>query len=249
MESYPERAGRNTVTVDRWPIGSGDRASDTRHMDAGKVLVVDDDEAIRSPLREALGERGYEVFEAVDGPSALQAAHDCRPDAVLLDVGLPGRDGFAVLAELKADGALRDVPVLMVTAWADPVLVTKALDRGAVDHLRKPFDLPDVERRLAAALAPAADPGAAEGTPIRFGAGELEEPVAAAVERRLRSVARGGDVVAREPDGSFVVVVRGADASAMTIVARRLQDAVTARPVDTAAGAVRVRLQPVGDRA
>jgi DNA-binding response OmpR family regulator len=215
-------------------------------MRAGRVLVVEDDEAIRLLLQEALSSRGYEIFEAVDGLSAVPAALDCRPDAVLLDVGLPGMDGFAVLARLKEDEGLRDVPVLMVTAWADPVLVTKALDRGAADHLRKPFDLADLDRRLAAALDP---PRAAEagGAAVHLVAGKaLEEPVAAAVERRLRAVARGGDVVTREPDGSFVVTVRGADAGAAAAVGRRMQEAVAARPVDTAGAAVRVRLQPVG---
>jgi len=217
-------------------------------MCSGRVLVVEDDEANRLLLQEALSGWGYEIFEAADGPAAMSTALDCRPDAVLLDVGLPGLDGLAVLARLKGDERLRDVPVLMVTAWADPALVTKALDRGAADHLRKPFDLADLERRLAAVLEPPDDAGADAATVRLVAADPLDEPVAAAVERRLRAVARGGDVVTREPDGSYVVAVRGADAGAAAAVGRRMQEAVAARPVDTAAAAVRVRLEPVGHR-
>jgi diguanylate cyclase (GGDEF)-like protein len=98
-----------------------------------------------------LEERGYELFEAVDGPSALPAARDCAPDVVLLDVGLPGMDGFGVLALLKNDEHLHDTPVLMVTAWAEPELIAKALDRGAHDYVRKPFDIGELSARVDAA--------------------------------------------------------------------------------------------------
>jgi diguanylate cyclase (GGDEF)-like protein len=133
----------------------------------GKVLVVEDDPAIRQLLQAVLVGAGHTVFEAADGHSALPAAHDTQPDVVLLDVGLPGIDGFEVLARLKADDGLRRVPVIMVTAWAEPVLVAKALDRGAHDFVRKPFDVDELTKRVEAAVALGQDPDfLADGAPV-----------------------------------------------------------------------------------
>jgi two-component system cell cycle response regulator len=112
------------------------------------VLVVEDDESIRRLLCAVLGARGYEVIEVGDGPSALPAARESRPDVVLLDVGLPGLDGFGVLELLKDDEELAAVPVLMVTAWAESDLIAKALDRGAHDYVRKPFDVDELGARV-----------------------------------------------------------------------------------------------------
>ena len=119
--------------------------------ESGKVLVVEDDDGIRRLIREVLGARGYEVHEVADGLSALGAALAYRPDVVLLDIGLPGLDGFGVLEQLKDYAELARIPVLMVTAWAEPELVTKALDRGAHDYIRKPFDISELAARVDAA--------------------------------------------------------------------------------------------------
>lgn len=118
----------------------------------GKILIVEDDPAIRALLRAVFEGAGHEVFEVADGLAALGAAQEARPDIVLLDVGLPGLDGFGVLGRLKDDPELRDVPVIMVTAWAEPALVAKALDRGAHDYVRKPFDVKELAARVEAAL-------------------------------------------------------------------------------------------------
>src|SRR5438128_1801762 len=93
----------------------------------GKVLIVEDDPAIRMLVRAVLEGEGFAIAEAIDGTAALPAARAARPDLILLDVGLPGLDGFGVLDLLTADADLRGVPVLMVTAW--PLLaVVDALD-------------------------------------------------------------------------------------------------------------------------
>lgn len=118
----------------------------------GKIVVVEDDPSIRQLLRAVLEAAGHEVIEVVDGPTAVPTVREAMPDAVLLDIGLPGIDGFAVLGMLKDDEALRHIPVLMVTAWAEPVLVAKALDRGAHDYVRKPFDVAELSARVAAAV-------------------------------------------------------------------------------------------------
>ncbi|MEA2387068.1 MAG: two-component system, OmpR family, response regulator RpaA [Thermoleophilaceae bacterium] len=113
-----------------------------------RVLVVEDDLAIQLLITETLRMRGYETATAADGPSALPAALEQRPDLVLLDIGLPGFDGFEVLARLKADETLRDVPVIMVTAWGEPDVMTQALEAGALDYVRKPFNVDDLLQRV-----------------------------------------------------------------------------------------------------
>jgi diguanylate cyclase (GGDEF)-like protein len=117
-----------------------------------KILVVEDDPQIRMLIEAVLGANGHEVVGVGDGPSAVPTARRERPDVILLDVGLPGMDGFAVLGLLKDDEELRDVPVLMVTAWAEPELVARALDRGAHDYVRKPFGTAELAARVEAAL-------------------------------------------------------------------------------------------------
>jgi len=118
----------------------------------GRILIVEDDPAIRELLKAVLEAGGHEVFEVGDGLSAHPTARDVKPDVVLLDVGLPGIDGFAVLGLLKDDPELKHVPVIMVTAWAEPDLVVKAMDRGALDYIRKPFDISELSARVDAAL-------------------------------------------------------------------------------------------------
>ena len=119
--------------------------------DQGRVLLVEDDEAIRRLMAEVLSARGYVVDEVGDGLSALGAVLALRPDVVLLDIGLPGLDGFGVLAQLKDHAQTAQIPVVMVTAWAEPELVSKALDRGAHDYIRKPFDIAELGARVDAA--------------------------------------------------------------------------------------------------
>jgi two-component system, cell cycle response regulator len=121
-------------------------------MPEARILVVEDDAEIRQLIGAVLGTQGHTVFEAHDGLAALPAAQEHEPEVVLLDLGLPGLDGFGVLEQLKADPALRDVPVLMVTAWAETELVAKALRLGAFDYVRKPFDIAELVARVDAAL-------------------------------------------------------------------------------------------------
>jgi diguanylate cyclase (GGDEF)-like protein len=119
---------------------------------AGKVLVVEDDLTIRQLIRAVLTGHGHAVSEVGDGLAALEAAQRDRPDVVLLDIGLPGQDGFAVLAELKKDTDLHAIPVLMVTAWDDIERVSRALNGGAHDYVRKPFAATELAARVEAAL-------------------------------------------------------------------------------------------------
>ncbi|HLO66459.1 MAG TPA: response regulator [Holophaga sp.] len=101
------------------------------------VLLVDDDPDLRDTLGRILARDGYQVLIAKDGPEGLRVARESRPGIIVLDVILPGMDGWEVLAALKADPAVADIPVVMHTILDD---VQKGLSLGAVDFLGKPFE-------------------------------------------------------------------------------------------------------------
>lgn len=124
-----------------------------------RVLVVDDEPDIRDVIRINLEAEGYEVTTAADGASALRAAADRRPDAIFLDVLMPGLDGWAVLRELKAaDARLADVPVVMVTALSQSEERLRGAIEGAVRYLTKPFHPRDLLSALDDVLGPDAPP-------------------------------------------------------------------------------------------
>ncbi len=109
---------------------------------AAKILVVDDDCTIRRNLVRFLQSEGYEALEAANGDEALTSFRAADPDAVLLDLKMPGRDGLEVLGELGP--ALADLPVIVVTAFGGSAAAIEAMRRGAYDYLSKPFDLDEV---------------------------------------------------------------------------------------------------------
>jgi DNA-binding response OmpR family regulator len=115
-----------------------------------KVLVVDDDPELLPLLAFALRQGGWLVIEAASGEQALAAFGDERPDLVVLDVNLPGIDGFEVLRRLRADGAT--APVLMLTVRGGEEDVVRGLDLGADDYLTKPFSPRTLLARLRALL-------------------------------------------------------------------------------------------------
>ncbi len=120
-------------------------------MDAAtKVLVADDDRTIRRNLVKLLESEGYTALEAADGDDALESIRSHAPDAVLLDLKMPGRDGLEVLNELGS--ALADLPVIVVTAFGGSSAAIEAMRRGAYDYLSKPFDLDELMLTLKRAL-------------------------------------------------------------------------------------------------
>jgi two-component system, OmpR family, response regulator MprA len=130
-----------------------------------KVLVVDDDRALRDALRRALELTGHEVLLAENGQQALSQVAAAAPDSVVLDVGMPGMSGLEVCRRLRASG--NRVPVLMLTAREAVADRIDGLDAGADDYLVKPFDLGELQARLRALLR-RAGAEAAEG-PLAIG--------------------------------------------------------------------------------
>jgi two-component system response regulator MtrA len=117
----------------------------------GRILVVDDDAALAEMLTIVLKGEGYAVGVCYDGGSALNAFHDFHPDAVLLDVMLPGRDGIEVCRQIRAES---DVPVIMLTARTDTTDVVRGLEAGADDYVVKPFKPKELIARIRAQTRP-----------------------------------------------------------------------------------------------
>jgi DNA-binding response OmpR family regulator len=116
----------------------------------GRVLVVDDEPMVRDTLGQVLVEEGYVVDVAIDGASALAAVHNARPDAILLDLMMPGMNGRQFLQELRADSDYAQVPVLLMTAVHGMSVNLAAA--GASELLEKPFDVDDLLNKVALAV-------------------------------------------------------------------------------------------------
>ena len=108
------------------------------------ILVIDDDFANRRVLQLLLKRNGYVAVLAGDGCAGLRLARETQPDLVLLDFFMPGEDGFEVLAQLKADPALRDIPVVIFTVLVREESERQALELGAAAYVTKPFDIDEV---------------------------------------------------------------------------------------------------------
>ena len=105
-----------------------------------RVLVVDDEAPIRLLCRVNLEAEGMNVLEAPDGPSGLELARLERPDAVLLDVMMPGLDGWTVAERLLADEETREIPIVFLTARADLRDRARGMDLGGLGYVTKPFN-------------------------------------------------------------------------------------------------------------
>jgi two-component system, OmpR family, response regulator MprA len=162
-----------------------------------KILVVDDDRAVRDALRRALTLGGYDVQVAEDGAQALDMVVQSLPDAVVLDLGMPGIDGLEVCRRLRQ--LENRVPILILTARDAVSDRIDGLDQGADDYLVKPFDVGELKARLRALLRRSGPDGAdgaadGDGEALSFGQVRLDP-------------ARHGAVVGEE-QGSFVELTR-----------------------------------------
>jgi two-component system, cell cycle response regulator len=116
--------------------------------EASTILIVDDDPIAREALEALLSSKGYQMVSAANGFEGLARAAEYTPDAVLLDVMMPGMNGFEVCERLRADARLAEVPIIMVTALDDRDARLQGLRAGADDFVSKPFDSLELEVRL-----------------------------------------------------------------------------------------------------
>ena len=112
------------------------------------ILVADDDPQILTMLGIRLSKRGYQVVEAADGLQTLDKARQEHPDLVLLDVMMPGKNGWEVAKELRADEELRNVGIVMLTAIGERVNEMTSPLYGADAYVDKPFDFSDLEKKI-----------------------------------------------------------------------------------------------------
>jgi two-component system, OmpR family, KDP operon response regulator KdpE len=136
-----------------------------------QLLLVEDDAAIRVALIRALTERGHAVTSTSSAMDALKMVLDAPPDLIILDLGLPGLDGFEALRMLRA---VSKIPVVVATARDDEAEIVKALDAGADDYIVKPFGTGQIEARIRAVLRRSEDQQAKRSAPIEVGALRLD---------------------------------------------------------------------------
>ena len=121
-------------------------------MTAPLILIGDNSQVVREVLRWHLESHSYQVVEATDGAESLALARQQKPTVILLSVEMPTLNGHEVLARLKADPAVRDTPVVFITAHTETTDIVEGLRLGAHDYLRKPFEPAEVIARVSAAV-------------------------------------------------------------------------------------------------
>ena len=114
-----------------------------------KILIVDDEPHLRRFLRAGLPPHGYECIEAGTGSEALKLFAKEKPEAIILDLGLPDQDGFTIIQHIRSSGL---TPIVVLSARSDVEGKVKALELGADDYVTKPFDMAELLARLKAAL-------------------------------------------------------------------------------------------------
>ena len=120
------------------------------------VLVVEDDPSLGEVIITALRDEGMDARLAHDGDEAMRMVDQLSPSAMVLDLMMPKRDGFSVLRELRADGRISRLPVIVVTAIFGMSERLYATELGAADYVTKPFELDDLITRVRALLSPTA---------------------------------------------------------------------------------------------
>lgn len=119
----------------------------------GTILIVDDVKALAQLLAKMLEERGYRILMVHSGQEALQTASTAVPDLILLDINMPGMDGYEVCSRLKQDATTYDIPVIFCSALGDTTDKVKAFSHGGVDYITKPFEVGEVLARVQNHLA------------------------------------------------------------------------------------------------
>ncbi|OGZ27326.1 MAG: hypothetical protein A2365_00115 [Candidatus Nealsonbacteria bacterium RIFOXYB1_FULL_40_15] len=124
-----------------------------------KILVVEDDKFLRELISQKILKEGYDIAEAVDGEKGIEAVKKEKPDLVLLDLILPGIDGFEVLARIKADPEISNVPVIILSNLGQKDDIEKGLKMGASDYLIKAHFTPgEIIEKVRSVLKPESAP-------------------------------------------------------------------------------------------
>jgi diguanylate cyclase (GGDEF)-like protein len=116
------------------------------------ILVIDDSPDVHALVRVRLGKEQVDILSASDGPSGVAAAREFRPDLILLDIDMPGRDGFDTCADLKADSTTRNIPVIFLSGASATMDKIRGLELGATDYVTKPFDPAELLARVQSSL-------------------------------------------------------------------------------------------------
>jgi len=116
------------------------------------ILIADDDPEILSLLSIRLSRTGYKVLEAVDGEQTLSAVREHFPDLIILDVMMPGKNGWEVAKELRHDPRFRDIGIVMLTAIGEKINEMTSPLYGADEYVDKPFEFADLEAKISAVL-------------------------------------------------------------------------------------------------
>ena len=205
-----------------------------------RVLIVEDNHDLAFGLRNNLEIEGYDVEVAEDGPAGLAAARGRRPDLIVLDLMLPGLDGYRVLRQLRDDGLT--APVLILTAKGEEADKVLGFRLGADDYVTKPFGLLELLARVEALLR-RSRPGSAHGTQGSLRFGDVE------VALSTRTVTRAGQEVPLTPMEFDLLVAllrrQGAVASRLELLREVWghSSAVLTRTVDTHIGELRRKLE------
>lgn len=210
-------------------------------MGPHRILVVDDEPAIQRLLSTTLIAQGYEVDQALTAADAVKYVRRRAPDLVLLDLGLPDRDGIDALRELRG---LSPVPIVVLTARGEEASKVAALDGGADDYVTKPFGAPELMARIRAALRHRLQQ---EGTPAAFDNGRLRVDL---VRRTVRVdgadahltpkeydllaefVKHAGKVLTHRHLLRHVWLDAGADPQYLRVYMRQLRQKIEARPAE-----------------
>ena len=145
-----------------------------------KILVVDDERTIREVVRRYLELEGYAVTEAETGPQALSIVQDSRPDLIVLDIMLPGVDGFSITRRLRANADYSplsidgDIPIILLTARTNEVDRVAGLELGADDYVTKPFSPRELVARVKAVLRRTTASEVESESPVEFGGLSLD---------------------------------------------------------------------------
>ena len=208
---------------------------------AGRILIVEDEPAIALALEDDLTLEGYQVTVVQDGIEGLKRARADVFDAILLDVMLPGKDGFEICRELRRNRVR--TPILMLTARAQESEKVLGLEAGADDYLTKPFGIRELRARIAALLR-RSQPEALTA-PVRIGDAEVD------LDRA--EIRRGGETMALTPLEFRLLQTFIRSRGRILTRAQLIGDAwgpntfVTDRVVDNHIGSLRKKLEPDGD--